>query len=377
MTRPRSHVLSLAAAALLTLTSCSSDGGIAIDNSAAASTTTAVEVPATSTTAAPTPSAAPGAADVGDPLTPGAGNGGYDVDHYDLDIDLAIDRSTISDATTTITAVATTSLSTFNLDLAGLDVIGVAVDGATATSTRVGDELVVTPAEPVAEGATFEAVVRYSGTPRPIDDPSAPGDIGWFVEPTGTFVASEPTGAKGFFPCNDHPSDKATYTFTISASSADTAVANGVLVSKVPDPADAGRTVWTFDQDDPMATYLVQMAVGDYDLIESTGPNGLPLRHVVVRRLSPDDRARLDETGAQIEYFETMFGPYPFDTYGLLVADASPDWALETQTLTLLPAGWIELDSPEGTSSVMAHELAHQWFGNAVSPARWNDIWLN
>ncbi|HNI34650.1 MAG TPA: M1 family metallopeptidase [Microthrixaceae bacterium] len=310
----------------------------------------------------------------GEALLPNAGNGGYDVSHYTLAIAVSDDRSSI-EATATIAAVATQDLSTFNLDLAGLDVASVNVDDEPAGFSRNGDELTVTPEEALATDAEFVTRVEYSGAPQPVQDPSAPGTIGWLSAPSGIYVASEPIGAKGWFPGNDHPSDKARFTFEITAKNADTVVANGVLTSK--EPAGEGRTTWTFEQSDEMATYLAQVAVGDYDLIESTGPNGLPIRHAVVRNVPADKREVLDLTAAQIEYFEPLFGPFPLDAYGLLVADAGPEFALETQTLTLLPASWLLNSDAEFTGMVMAHELAHQWFGDAVTPARWTDIWLN
>jgi len=336
--------------------------------------TTSGDGPARSTTTTGSPAVA-GADGVGDPLLPTAGNGGYDVRRYGLDIEVSDDRASI-DATTTIDATATQTLSAFNLDLRGFDVTAVTVDGAAATVARSGDELTVTPADPIGADDEFRVVVAYRGTPAPVDDPSAPGTIGWLSATTGsgTYVAAEPTGAKGIFPSNDHPSDKAMFDISVTAAAGETVVANGVLRSE--DPLGDGRTRWTFGQSDPMATYLVQIAVGDYDVVESTGPHGLPLRHAIVRSVPTDDRAVLDDTSAQIEFFERWFGPFPLDTYGLLVADSTPEFALETQTLTLLPVEWLSFGR-EAASSVMAHELAHQWFGDTVTPERWSDIWLN
>ena len=357
------------------LVGCSGGGGGRITLATAPTTTGAVA----STTDPIAPGGAagaspvPGAADVGDPVTPGAGNGGYDVQTYDLRFDLADDRSSF-DGVTTIDAVATSGLASFNLDLSGFDISSVTVDDRPADIDRAADEVTVTPSAPIEAGASFTTVVTYSGSPSPVPDPSAPGTIGWLRANSGTYVASEPVGAKGFFPSNDHPSDKARFTITVEAAASDTVVANGIAALAT--PAGEGRTSHTFTQTVPMATYLVQIAVGDYDVIESTGPHGLPLRHAVARHVPPTDRAVLDQTAGQIEYFESLFGTFPLDTYGILVADAAPDFALETQTLTLLPAQWLA-EGGDSASSVLAHELAHQWFGDAVTPSRWSDIWLN
>ena len=370
MHRRRPAVVLAVALATTLIGGCSDDPGritARVDRS-----TTTTTAAATTTTAAPTGTA--GSADVGDAIVPGAGNGGYDVTNYDLAITVADDRTTI-EGTATIEVTATQDLSAFNLDLEGLTVDDVTVDDEAATFTHEGSELTITPTSPIASGADLTTVVQYHGAPTPVQDPSAPGTIGWLSAPSGTYVAGEPTGARGFFPCNDHPSDKATFTIAVTAADRDTVVANGVVGSKA--ATGDGHTTWTFGQSDPMATYLVQIAVGDYDIVESTGPGGLPIRHAVVRSVTADQREVLDDTEAQLEFFESVFGPFPFDTYGLLVADSGPEFALETQTLTLLPSEWLTSFDPTSTSSVMAHELAHQWFGDAVTPARWSDIWLN
>lgn len=341
--------------------------------SAGPTTETGTAEPRPTTTAGRDLDGSSGAVDAADALVPGAGNGGYDVARYDLDIEVSDDRRSIT-ATATIEATATQDLSAFNLDLAGLTVGDVEVDGEAATIVHTDDELTVTPAQPVPDGDEFTVAVAYSGSPRPVADPSAPGTIGWLTAPSGTYVASEPTGAKGFFPANDHPSDKAVFDIAVTAADRDTVVANGVLASK--ESAGSGRTRWAFTQTDPMATYLVQIAVGDYDVVESTSASGVPIRHAIVWGVPADRREVLDDTGPQLDFFESLFGPYPLDNYGLLVADSLPEFALETQTLTLLPAEWLE-GGRESTSAVMAHELAHQWFGDSVTPQRWTDIWLN
>jgi aminopeptidase N len=128
-----------------------------------------------------------------------------------------------------------------------------------------------------------------------------------------------------------------------------------------------------------MATDLVQVSVGRSAVVPRTGPHGLPLRDVVPAA----DRDRLEpwlaKTPGQIAWMESKVGPYPFETYGILIADTATGFELETQTLSLferflftepaIPAWMVE--------SIMVHELAHQWFGDSVTPATWSDVWLN
>jgi aminopeptidase N len=140
-------------------------------------------------------------------------------------------------------------------------------------------------------------------------------------------------------------------------------------------PSDDGRWVW--EEDDPMATYLVQVLVGDYDLIEGNA-SGTPLLHAVVRDSVGDVQPYLDVTTQQFAFFEQYFGPYPLDRYGLAITDSAAGLAMETQGRSLFSRD----DLPGGPPLyfqhlLLAHELAHQWFGNAVTPAMWQDIWLN
>jgi aminopeptidase N len=176
-------------------------------------------------------------------------------------------------------------------------------------------------------------------------------------------------------PANDHPSDKATFTFAVTVPAGLTAVANGDLVSTT---TTGATTTWTWRQDEPMSTYLVLLLTGDYELVEADGPDGIELVSAVLR----DDRTLmqpfLDTIDDQLEFFESWFGPYPLDGYGLAITDSAGGLAMETQGRSLFSRddfrggelGYLQ-------ELLLAHELAHQWFGNAVSPARWQDIWLN
>ena len=137
----------------------------------------------------------PGSAGLGDPYFPLAGNGGYDVGHYSLVF--SYDPSTrVLDGTATVTATATQNLSRFDLDLRGFDIDRLTVNGAVASFTREGQELVITPAAGLPAGAVFTVVVGYSGVPQVITDPD--GSIEGFV-PTedGAFVVGEPQGSPG------------------------------------------------------------------------------------------------------------------------------------------------------------------------------------
>ncbi|MEQ1787238.1 MAG: M1 family metallopeptidase, partial [Acidimicrobiales bacterium] len=277
------------------------------------------------------------------------------------------------DGVTTIEASATQDLSRFNLDLSGLEVRSVTVEGVKAQVERVERELVITPAAAIADGAPFTTVVTYSGRPVPVPDGTDLFEVGWQTDGREAYVVSEPTGASTFFPVNDHPTDKATYTFRITAPEDQTVAANGLLVAQ--DDIGHGTRAWTYEASDPMASYLVQIAIGDYELVDAGEVDGVVVRHALHRSLVDDGRAAAAGTADMIRLLDDVYGPYPFEAYGLLAVDEGLGYALETQTLTII--GSDIASQRRGADLILLHELAHQWVGDAVSPATWKDIWLN
>ncbi len=308
-----------------------------------------------------------GAAGIGDPYFPDNGNGGYDVSHYTVELAWHPDEGRM-DGTVTVTASATQSLASLVLDAIGIEVTDVTVDGAPATAEPRGErDLVVTPGEPIAEGATFETVISYSTAPRTIDGFEFI-DPGWVADGADVYTIFEPDGAATLFPANDHPADKAAYELRVTVPDGLEVAANGLLTETVP---GEGVSTWVFDAPDPMASYLVQIAIADFEFVESTGPGGLPIRHAIDADVADELGGTMDRTGEMIDFYDDLFGPFPFVAYGGLVVDDALGFALETQTLSVFG-----VDAAAG-ESVVAHELAHQWFGDEVSPAVWQDIWLN
>lgn len=316
----------------------------------------------------------PGAAGVHDPYFPHAGNGGIDVQHYGLDLTYTPRAADAPGeqppggklvATARITVEATRSLSRFDLDLRGLTVRSVRVDDAAARFSRKGSELRITPARPIPRGTRFTAVVRYVGEPHPLKS-SPLGRYGWLPTRDGAFVASEPNGAKTWFPSNDHPSDKATFDIRISVPDKLTALSNGTLASR---KKHDGRAVYSWRMRHPMATYLATATIGRFDVKRGSTPGGIPI--IVATDTHHDDR--LDELYAETakitDAWTKEFGRYPFATTGGVYDDVDAPYALENQTRSLY--GFTP--DPE----VIAHELAHQWFGDSVTPRTWRDIWLS
>ena len=316
----------------------------------------------------------PGAAGLGDRLNPAIGNGGYDVQDYDLRLRYATaNPSQPLQGDETITARATQDLSQFNLDFGGKSVGGVSVNGTTASFKRNGDELIVTPARPIANGSTFTVLItNFTAVPTKIT--WAVDSVAFFITPDGSAMAPQPYDAHLVYPCNDHPRDKATFTFTIDVTAGRDAVANGVQTGLT---TANGRTIWTYRMAQPMATELTQIAVGDWDFGPTTVHDGVAIRNVTAPAVTAEVQPVLDLTEPQLDWMTARVGPYPFETYGTLVVNDLLYLQMETQTMMVTYANLFERLPRDYWEPAQLHELAHIWFGDSVSPYSWSDYWLN
>ncbi|MEU2929794.1 M1 family metallopeptidase [Streptomyces sp. NPDC007251] len=307
----------------------------------------------------------PGGSGVRDPYFPKAGNGGYDVGHYDLALDYTPGTRRLT-GTAVITARATQDLSAFDLDLAGLHVDSVTVEGRKARFNRAGQELTVRPHDDLRKGETFSTTVRYSGIPHTLTDPDGSKE-GWLPTADGALGLGEPVGSMAWFPSDDHPFDKASYDITVTVPEGLQAVSNGELAGQ---STRGGRTAFHWHVAQPMATYLATVAVGRFGLTRGTGPHGLPILTAVDPTQAKASEKVLAQLPAVIKWEETNFGPYPFSSTGAIV-DRPDDsgYALETQNRPVFPG------APD--TGTLVHELAHQWYGDSVTPKSWQDMWLN
>ncbi|MET7285269.1 M1 family metallopeptidase [Streptomyces sp. NPDC005573] len=313
---------------------------------------------------------APGAPGIGDPYYPYYGNGGYDVSHYDLRLQYQPATDELQ-GTATVLARTTQDLSSFDLDFL-LDVSEVRVNGTAAAFARSGEhELVVTPKKPLAKGTQITVVVRYSGVPS---SKSAYGFTTWHRTPDGAVAADEPESAWWWFPSNDHPSDKATYDVSVAVPDGTQAVSNGTLQSS---SSKLGWTRYNWRQDKPQATYLTTLALGKFDITTSTSDGGVPVVNAYSADLGDNDgaaRASVERTGEIVDWLSGWFGPYPFASAGGYVPNTTTGYALETQTRVYYSPKQFANGS---NTSVVVHELAHQWYGDDVSLKGWKDIWIN
>ncbi len=318
----------------------------------------------------------PGAPGLGDPYLPLAGNGGYDIAHYDLDLTYDPDTDVLV-GVETITARATQNLSRFNLDFVGMTLHSLKVDRQAAAWSRDDGELVVTPAKGIRRGDTFKVVAKYDGVPEIVDDEF--GLSGFFATDDGAIVSGEPRVSATWFPSNDHPRDRASITFRITVPAGLEAVANGVLQSH---RTHGDWTTWTWDAREPMATYLAGMGIGHFDT-RSYNRSGIRFFDAIDLRLFTDGSGlgdtileSFDKQPAMLAFEASIFGKYPFQAGGGIV-DVEPRllFALETQTRPIYPDNNMgdEIDN----DFLVVHELAHQWFGDRIVLDAWQHIWLN
>ncbi|WP_375389852.1 M1 family metallopeptidase [uncultured Amnibacterium sp.] len=323
--------------------------------------------------AAPMADAAPGPAVdggawAGDPYFRHQGDTGYDALHYDIAL-------RYRPATRRLAAVATVrlrpaaTLRSFTLDLRGLRVSQVRVDGRPAAFRQSGQKLRITPGAPLARGRAVAVRVAYAGTTgRPIDNTDSL--FGWVSTPHGALVVSEAYGAPTWYPVNDTPTDKATYSFTVTVPKGKQAIANG-LPRSAP-RTRAGWTTFRYAAAQPMSSYLATVAIGDFT-VDRFSKGGVRYLTAVDQHLTAPQReaaqSAIDLQPEIVRFLAKHFGRYPFEEGGSIVSSFDVGYALETQTRPIYPAS---VDQSE-----VAHETAHMWFGDSVTPKRWKDIWLN
>jgi aminopeptidase N len=327
--------------------------------------------------AAPNCAGAPG---IGDTYYPTYGNGGYDVGRYKLKVayDPATDRL---DGKATVLARSTQRLCSFNFDFVGMDVHRIKVNGDRAGWSRSGQELTVVPRDDLKNGKAFRVTVTYDGVPQEFTIPGFPGvRTGFMATPEGVTVAGQPEVAAGWYPVNDHPLDKASYAFDVTVPKGYEVAANGFLRGM---KKKGGKTTWSWRANEPMASYLATIDIGQWDVTERTQA-GLPSYDAISSQITDVGlRAEIEDSmsrqGEIVDMLSAAFGPYPFSTVGGIVPNQDDLlFALETQTRPVYSKlFWLDDGKPVDGDFVVVHELAHQWYGDDVAVGRWQDIWLN
>jgi aminopeptidase N len=306
-----------------------------------------------------------------DDYLPKNGDPRYQVSRYELDLEYRVSTNRLS-GSATITAVTLAELQQLSLDLSSaLTVSKVSVNGKRAAQFSCrGGKLLIRLASKLSAGAALSIVVGYGGAPTPLR--SLWGDVGFEELADGVLVAGQPNGAASWFPCNDHPSAKAEFRIRVSTESRYRVIANGKLVSR---RARASQTVWTYEQPEPTSTYLATLQIGVYEMAR-LARTPVPIQAALPERLRRDFDHDFARQPQMMELFIELFGPYPLaNGYTVVVTDDDLDIPLEAQGISIFGAN--HCDGTRAGERLIAHELAHQWFGNSVTARRWRDIWLH
>ncbi|WP_435770674.1 M1 family metallopeptidase [Nocardioides sp. SYSU DS0651] len=299
--------------------------------------------------------------DVGDPLV--------DALHYDLGLtwDPAEDELTGRQVLTfRATADAPRVPLDFNDDLA---ISEITVDGRAAEFDVSGNDLTI--AHEVVADEQYEVAISYAGTPRPTPAPSQRSDfaggLGWSItDEHETWTLQEPYGAHTWYAVNDQPADKALYDFTLTVPAPWQGVANGQLTDS--SESDGMRTnVWHLAE--PASSYLVTVAFGDFQHTDLRSESGVPIQIWTDADGDPLP-GETEYAPKAIDWLEEILGPYPFDSFGIVVVDNES--GMETQTMVTLGDTEYSL-----SAAVVVHETAHHWYGDTVSPADWSEVWMN
>lgn len=297
------------------------------------------------------------------PYLSDSGDTRYSVEHYRLDLDYT-PRTNRLEGTATLRIRVLEETKSLRVDLIGLKTTRVRVDGWIHKHVSQGRRnLLVRFDRLLAPGEGVELVIEYAGRPTPTR--SRWGQIGWEELDNGALVASQPTGAPTWFPCNDRVDDRATYEtrFTCDREFF-------VAMTGVPGPVTAhgGKRTWTFASSVPTATYLVAVHVGEYrEYPLGTGRILTPASQWSKVRTAFAPMPRI------MTVFEDWFGKYPQEDLTTVVTEEELEIPLEAQGMATFGVNHCK---PE-EQRLLAHELAHQWFGNSVGIRRWSDIWLN
>ena len=302
-----------------------------------------------------------------DEYTKHHGSPTYTVEHYDLSLVIKL-ASNLLDGRAMLRIRAVEDINEVALNLSGLKIIKATCQGRKVPVAKKHHRMVVSLPAVVKAGERVELNLRYAGSPQA--ENGLWGELGWEELTDGILVSGQPVGASTWYPCNDHPSHKSSYRFEISADAGYRVVANGQLVDH---RRSASRETWVYEQGEPMASYLATVQIGRYSQIPFD--EGGHLVAYSVPGTEVPVRGAFAKQTAMAELFERKFGPYPFESYKIVVVDDELEIPLEAQGLSIFGKNHLSLQWE--AQRLIAHEFAHQWFGNSLTPGRWKDIWLN
>ena len=299
--------------------------------------------------------------------------------NYDITLAFNDALSEIASARVAVTVQAVKDVSVIDLDFGDLPIDSVTVDGTATPFSRGPGLLNIRLAKPLPRDARAVVVIEYHGAPQDglvlsndkAGKPSAIGD-NW------------PDRVHQWIPCLDHPSAKATVTFTVTAPDRDLVVANGKL-DRVENSSQANRT-WTYTEAAPIPPYCMIVAVGEFAEINMADAPITPLSYYVPQPDKPYAVHGFAAANPSLRFFSETIAPYPYEKLALIVG-ATRFGGMENSSAIVFPNRLLDTNVSEplrkvfnvreGLVEVVAHEIAHQWFGDSVTESAWSDLWLS
>lgn len=297
---------------------------------------------------------------------------GFDVISYNIDLEIDDQTHFISGNVETV-LVAQENLETVEYNLVGLEVSSVLVDNESVAFSHT-DGIISIPVN-VENNQQFNTKVFYSGTPQLTTDGY---NIGMVFQPNMVFTISDPNATRNWFPCYDHPWDKALVSFNITCRDDWVAACNGLQGTTINNGDGTKSYEWIGEN--PMATYLAVIHIAPYLIIEQsfTKESGeiIPIQHFVQSNYYDDCLVDFERVPEMMQAYTDAYGEYPFEKYGQALVNMQTYGAMEHQTMTTLGVSYID-GSPSDPEYTVAHELSHHWFGNCLTPFTWRDVWLS
>jgi aminopeptidase N len=301
--------------------------------------------------------------------------------HFDIGITFDDSLTRIASATTTIAVRSRNNdLATIDLDFGSMPVSAVMVDGKAAKFTQHDEKLDVFLTPPARLNQNLRISVNYSGVPKDglilsKDKDGAPSAIGdnWADR------------VHHWIPCLDHPSAKASVTFTVTAPSEYQTVANGAPVSKRAN--SNATTTWVFSESRPVSPYNMVVAVGRFASGRLKSASTIPITYYVPRSDAAHAERGFSPAAPSVLTFSNLVAPYPYKKLALIVGATRFGGMENANTIVFPPTYFRNFDAstnrskrfgiPNSTVEVDAHEIAHQWFGDSVTESTWSDLWLS
>ncbi|MBS1262574.1 MAG: Aminopeptidase N [Calditrichaeota bacterium] len=297
----------------------------------------------------------------------------YNALHLDIQLTPDIDADSFT-GTVEMSAVANEQLTTFFFHLQDCALQSLAVDGEPAEYEHAGEIVTVTPPGVIAAGDTFTVASSYTGT---IYSNAAPGGMIYSPGTNTLYTFGEPYLTRRWLACYDLPFDKVTSRMRVTIDDQYYVVSNGLLDS-VQENGD-GTNTYEWLNDEPTSTYLLSIACGPFVQVDDgpAGVNDTPVSYWVLPEYEDEAAYDFGRTDEMIDYFEPLFGVYPFVKYDQAMTAIFGGWgAMEHQTATTFGVNLANTGT-RAYENIVAHELGHQWWGDMVGPRTFANIWLN